>query len=151
MMAASLMLVNSSRASEIICEKTELGAQVFEHRKVFNEAIRGADLVRIEALLSDNNILITGSDSDLYGSKQAHLDIWKTDFSSTEERVIYVRTPTCISVSKLGYMALEYGNWIGRKKSEVLFSGSYTAKWRLNKEQQKWLLEAEVYMTSYIK
>ena len=148
-MAVSLLLVNSGRASEIICDETELSAQIIEHRNAFNEAIRTADLVKIESLLSSDNILITGSNSDLYGSKQAHLDVWRKNFASTEERIMYVRTPACVSVSKLGYMALEYGNWNGQKDSNALFSGSYTAKWRLNIELQKWFLEAEVYMTSY--
>lgn len=150
LVAISLMLANSSRAVAMVCDDTDLAKQLVAQRNLFNEAIRSADLIKIESILSDKNILITGSDSDLYGSKQAHLDIWQTDFASTEERVIYVRTPKCISVSKLGYMAMEYGQWIGQKNSGVLFSGSYTAKWRLDKPQQKWRLEAEVFMTSYI-
>lgn len=54
-----------------------------------------------------------------------------------------------IKDADLSKMAMEHGNWVGQLNADVLFSGSYTAKWRLNKEQQTWLLEAEVYMTSY--
>lgn len=151
LMAVLLISAQASYASELRCDNTQLAKQVVEHRNVFNKAIKDADLSKIELLLSNNNILMTGSDSDLYASKKEHLDIWKADFSADKERIIYVRTPTCIDVSKLGSMAMEHGKWVGQKKSDVLFSGSYTAKWRLNKEQQTWQLEAEVYMTSYIK
>lgn len=149
LITALLISAHASYATELRCDNTPLAKQVVEHRNVFNKAIKDADLPRVELLLSNNNILMTGSDSDLYASKKAHLDIWEADFSTDKERVIYVRTPTCIDVSKLGYMAMEHGNWIGQQNGDVLFSGSYTAKWRLDKELQRWLLEAEVYMTSY--
>lgn len=148
-MAVLLVSAQASYATELRCDNTQLAKQVVEHRNVFNKAIKDADLSKIELLLSTNNILMTGSDSDVYTTKKAHLDIWRADFSADKERIIYVRTPTCIDVSKLGYMAMEHGNWVGQLNADVLFSGSYTAKWRLNKEQQTWLLEAEVYMTSY--
>ena len=149
LIAMLLISAHSSHATELRCDNTQLAKQVVEQRSVFNKAIKDTDLAQIASLLSDNNILMTGSGSDLYASKKAHLDIWKADFTADKERVIYVRTPTCIDVSKLGYMAMEHGNWIGQQNGDVLFSGSYTAKWRLDKELQRWLLEAEVYMTSY--
>jgi hypothetical protein len=48
-------------------------------------------------------------------------------------------------------MAMEYGQWKGIRGDAILYSGSYSAKWRFNGASQSWLLEAEIFMTDYVK
>jgi hypothetical protein len=120
--------------------------KVQNQRKLFNKAILDKDIPAIESVLHDEVILITGTDSDVYTGKEAQLAIWSSDFSK-EDRAVYVRTPTCIRVSSVYPVALEYGTWRGAKPDGAgsFAAGSYAAKWRMVDEL--WRLESEIFAT----
>jgi ketosteroid isomerase-like protein len=140
-----------SSAPNTPCHATQATTSVIQQRDLFNEAIKNGDLKSIASILSDSVLLITGSDSDLVNGKQAQLDIWESDFKMGDERDVYLRTTDCVSISDLGSMAMEYGQWKGLRNDTILYSGIYTAKWRFNDASQSWLLEAEIFMTHVIK
>ena len=115
-------------------------------RQLFNRAIIDKDIPAIESVLHDEVILITGTDSDVYTGKEAQLAIWSSDFSRPD-RAVYVRTPTCIRVSSVYPVALEYGTWRGEKPDGAgsFAAGSYAAKWRM--VDKLWRLESEIFAT----
>lgn len=133
------------------CHTNEVTTKIVQQRDLFNKAIKEADVDAIAAILSESVILVTGSDSVLFTGKQAQLDIWLSDFDKGDERDIYLRTTQCVTISSLGTMAMEYGQWEGIRGDNLLYSGSYSAKWRFNDASQSWLLEAETFMTDFVK
>lgn len=133
------------------CHTNEVTAKIVQQRDLFNKAIKNADADAIAAILSESVILVTGSDSVLFTGKQAQLDIWQSDFDKGDERDIYLRTTQCLTISSLGTMAMEYGQWEGVRDDTILFSGSYSAKWRFNSASRSWLLDAEIFMTDFVK
>jgi ketosteroid isomerase-like protein len=151
MIVAFLAAFTVSSAPNTPCHATQATTSVIQQRDLFNEAIKNGDLKSIASILSDSVLLITGSDSDLVNGKQAQLDIWESDFKMGDERDVYLRTTDCVSISDLGSMAMEYGQWKGLRNDTILYSGIYTAKWRFNDASQSWLLEAEIFMTHVIK
>jgi ketosteroid isomerase-like protein len=151
MFVAALTSFMVSSAPNTSCHTTQAATTIMEQRDLFNTAISNADLKPIAAILSDSATLVTGSNSDLFNGKQAQLDIWESDFKRGDERDIYLRTTDCVSISDLGSMAIEYGQWKGFRDETTLYSGIYSAKWRFDDASQSWLLEAEIFMTNYIK
>ncbi|HEY5776690.1 MAG TPA: nuclear transport factor 2 family protein [Xanthomonadales bacterium] len=115
-------------------------------RQVFNRAIAEQDLPSIAKVLHQNIILITGTNSDVYTGEDAQLALWSEDFVSAD-RAVYERTPSCIRISPVVPVALEYGAWRGVRVNipEEFASGSYAAKWRLVDGQ--WQLESEIFAT----
>ena len=147
--ALSLLAANASNASEPQCSHAgDTGDvnKVQNQRQLFNRAIIDKDIQAIENVLHDQVILITGSDSDVYTGKEAQLAIWSSDFSKPD-RAVYVRTPTCIRVSPVLPVALEYGTWRGEKPDGAgsFAAGSYAAKWR--RVDKHWKLESEIFAT----
>ena len=145
----SLLAVCTSNASDPQCSHSgDTGEvdKVQNQRQLFNRAIIDKDIRAIENVLHDEVILITGSDSDVYTGKEAQLAIWSSDFSKPD-RAVYVRTPTCIRVSPVLPVALEYGTWRGEKPDGAgsFAAGSYAAKWRTVDEL--WRLESEIFAT----
>lgn len=132
-----------------VCTDTGDGKHVSAirgQRDAFNAAIRTLDINAIEAVLAEDVLLITGTDSDVYTGREAQLDIWRAD-SESRGRAIYVRTPACVQASPTFPIAMEYGTWHGGEShaASSFALGSYTAKWRLT--DGTWLLEVETYMT----
>jgi len=115
-------------------------------RLAFNLAIAEKNADLIENILDEDVILVTGTDSDLFGDRDDQVAIWRDDFA-TEDRAIYVRTTGCLRVSGVAPVALETGTWRGETVSDarVFAAGSYAAKWRKVKKQ--WRLEAEIFST----
>ena len=117
-----------------------------QQREVFNQAIEQGDASLIPAVLHEDVILISGSDSDVYEGRNTQVDMWRNDFTDPG-RAIYVRTTLCIRVSPTFPIALEQGAWRGVRISSAsdTAAGRYSAKWR--KVDDAWLLESEVFMT----
>lgn len=115
-------------------------------RDTFNRAIAGKDADAIRAVLAREVVLVTGTDSSTIVGRDAQVAVWQEDFDA-DHRAIYVRTPTCVSLSSLAPIALEIGTWRGqdtrRQHDEV--AGVYTAKWR--RTADGWHLEAEIFAT----
>ena len=110
-----------------------------------NVGLRGLD-TELEAVLADDAVLITGTDSDVHIGRVRQIALWARVFTS-DDRLIYVRTPACIDISSDYPIALEYGDWRGTPAdgSAGHASGRYTAKWR--RDETGWRIEVETYMT----
>ena len=121
-------------------------AAVRSQRQAFNQAIADQDDEVIAAVLAEDVILVTGTDSDLFDDRDAQVAIWKDDFL-LDDRAIYVRTTKCVRVSGVYPVALELGAWRGERIDDAasVAAGSYSAKWR--KVEGQWLLEAEIFST----
>ena len=142
----SVLMALPSNA-EMSCESSSIVQQVTEQRHLFNRAIQAADIKTIESILAKDVQLVTGSDSIIFAGREQQLEVWLSDFNAGSARMIYTRTPTCISQSKNSNMALESGDWRGEDSSGKGFYGVYSAKWRLVEELKRWQLEAEIFMT----
>jgi ketosteroid isomerase-like protein len=121
-------------------------AAIHHARDAFNHAIAGKDAGMIRAVLTKDVVLVTGTDSTTIVGRDAQVAVWQEDFDA-DHRAVYVRTPTCVSLSPLVSIALEIGAWRGvdtRPPHEEV-AGVYTAKWRRTAEG--WRLEAEIFAT----
>ena len=86
-------------------------------RAEFNRAIAAADIAAISAILSQNAILITGTDSAVISGRKAQVLVWKREFSAAP-RTVYTRTPDLITPSGVEPVAMEHGHWLGVSGSE---------------------------------
>lgn len=122
------------------------GAQeVRDARKAFNKGIAEHDLDAISALLDDDVMLITGTDSDVFVSKPSQMALWQSD-SKNVKALLYVRETSEVQLSPLYPMAMESGLWTGKAPSGDELGGEYAAKWRC--DGVRWMLEAEIFMTT---
>ena len=144
-MILSLVLATAVAFEVESCHANSAAKAVEARREEFNKAIKSSDLEGIENILAEDVILITGTWSDRFDGRQAQLSIWEDDFTQGDQRLVYVRTPSCVRSSTITEMATEYGSWLGESTSGDMASGSYTAKWRLI--EGHWKLEAEIFMT----
>lgn len=114
-------------------------------RAAFNRAIADADLAAIGQFLTNDVVLVAGTDSALLSGRKAQLLTWKREFASPD-RTIYSRIPDEIELSAVAPIAMEHGKWRGVTLSGIdLASGTYSAKWR--KTGGEWMLEAEIFLT----
>jgi hypothetical protein len=115
-------------------------------RATFNRALADGDLNAIGPLLSQQAMLVTGTDSAILSGRKAQLMAWKREFAAAD-RLIYTRTPDSILCSSIEPMAMEHGHWQGVTASSgrTLAAGRYTAKWRA--VGGEWVIEAEIYLT----
>lgn len=117
-------------------------------RAAFNKAIVEEDIDSIAAILTENAILVSGTDSMIFPDRTAQLAIWREDFEAGE-RTIYQRLPDCISVSPILPIATERGAWRGVQTGDArsYAGGVYMAKWR--QVGETWQLEAEIFSTEF--
>lgn len=121
-------------------------AQIAAARDAFNRAIAEKDAEAIAGVLADRVLLVTGTDSEVVVGRAAQVDLWRTDFERPD-RLVYVRTPECVSMSPLYPIAAETGAWRGapEKGGDDHVGGIYAAKWR--RVEDRWRLEAETFAT----
>lgn len=133
--------------SECLSNESVVQSEISAARAEFNRAIQEEDAGSIRRVLSENVVLVTGTDSALIIGRQDQMDIWNEDFTSTDP-LIFNRTPSCIVGSKLYPIALEHGYWIGAKHNDEInsVSGEYSAKWR--RIDEGWIIESETYVTT---
>jgi len=112
-------------------------------RAGFNRAIAEGDAGAIAGVLAKQAVLVTGSDSMVIAGRAEQLRVWKREFAA-RERMVYVRTPERIAVSRVEPVALELGRWEG-SGGGLVASGEYSAKWR--ELGGEWVIEAEVFVT----
>ncbi len=114
-------------------------------RARFNQALANAELSAIGPLLTNDVVLVAGTDSALLSGRKAQMLAWKREFAAPD-RAIYLRTPDTITLSPIAPIAFEQGKWQGTLASgAALAGGIYTAKWR--QVGADWLIEAELYLT----
>ena len=117
-------------------------------REAFNRAIAERAIAPIEALLMEDNLLVTGRSSTYVGA-EPHLELWRGDFASPETSYVYERTPREVRVNPDFGLAEELGDWVGRPRSgdgSGEASGVYAAKWQ-RAVDGSWVLQSEVFTT----
>lgn len=141
------MLIEVAAALACATATDPAAAAVRAARASFNRAIEREDLEAIASTLAEDVILVTGTDSDVINGRKAQLDTWRNDFHD-DARLIYVRTPDCVSPSPLLPIVLETGSWRGSRQAggDDFVGGTYAAKWRLI--DNRWVLEAETFVTT---
>lgn len=115
-------------------------------REAFNKAIVEGQPEGVAEALAEDVLLVTGTDSDVYRGREAQVDIWAEDFKDPD-RIVYIRTPNCLSASSLYPIAMEFGTWRGAVPGDDAntLTGRYSAKWR--EAQDQWRLEVETFIT----
>jgi ketosteroid isomerase-like protein len=144
-MIPSLVLAAALGTAAPGCESTPVAQQIEQQRERFNDAIRTADLDAIKSVLAEDVVLVAGTHSDQFIGREAQLTVWRQEFERGDERLVYVRTTTCITASNITSMAMETGQWRGEDPAGNFSAGRYTAKWR--NIEGTWRLEAELFMT----
>ena len=144
----SCLVAGHAAADPIACNAVDNRdvAAIHAARAAFNRAIAVKDAGAIRAVLAKDVFLISGTDSSTIIGRDAQVAVWQEDFDA-DHRAIYVRTPTCVSLSPLAPIAIEIGTWRGvdtRSRNDEM-AGVYTAKWRLTADG--WQLEAEIFAT----
>ena len=117
-------------------------------RAAFNRAIAAMEIAPIEALVMEDNLLVTGR-SAIHVGAESHLTLWRGDFASPEGSYLYVRSPREVRVSSVFGLAEELGDWVGRPRSDDgsgEASGVYAAKWQRDVDGS-WRLQSEVFTT----
>lgn len=147
-LSAGFLSADRALAQPLDCAGPEdpTASGVYGARAAFNRAITEKDISAIRSVLTDDVLLVTGTDSTVFNGRSAQLSIWQEDFESAE-RAIYERITTCVSISPLLPIALETGKWRGVRTDDAndFAAGSYAAKWR--NIDGAWRLEAEIYST----
>ena len=141
MIAEMLAIAACAAADDAVAQS------VREVRASFNRAIADKNIDTISRVLTDNVVLVTGTDSTQFLGREAQLAIWSEDFSKND-RLVYERKTDCVMPSPLYPIAIETGAWRGAPERDAgdFVSGLYTAKWRL--ADGEWRLEAETFMTT---
>ena len=117
---------------------------IFAARTTNNEAIKKQDAAGVAAIYTDNFFILTSTNGFFEGKERVG-EIYQSVFDSRTD-VLFVRTPTNITVNPDWNMASEQGNWIGTWKvdgEEIEVGGDYYAKW--HKIEGQWKLRSEVY------
>jgi len=113
-----------------------------------NAAIARHDVDTLQAVLAED-FVITISTGDIERSRDEHGRSFALHFDQYPD-VVYVRTPTEITLSKAYPLAIEHGTWVGSRTSEngkLENGGQYTAAWR--KTEGVWRIYSELYVGLY--
>lgn len=113
-----------------------------------NEAIARHDAASVESFLADDYV-ITISTGAIERSRKEHIDSFASHFAQYPD-VVYLRTPTTISISDSYPLAIEHGTWVGSRTTtngKLENGGEYTAAWR--KTGDVWKIYSELFVALY--
>jgi ketosteroid isomerase-like protein len=113
-----------------------------------NEAIARHDTDSLKSFLTDDYVITIGAGM-IQHSRDEHARSFASHFSQYPD-VVYVRTPTEISISKSYPLAIEEGTWVGSRTAEngkLENGGKYTAAWK--KTSDGWRIYSELFVTIY--
>lgn len=117
-------------------------------RAEFNEAIARRDLAAMASFL-DEDYVITISTGAIERSREASLESFAAHFAEFPD-VIYVRTPSEITLSDAYPLAIENGTWVGlrtTKNGPLENGGQYSAGWRY--VDGAWKIYSELFVGLY--
>ena len=117
-------------------------------REHSNEAIARHDANAIGSFLS-NDYVITISTGVIVRSKDEHVRSFAEHFEEYPD-VVYVRTPSQITISDAYPLALEQGTWVGTRTTrngKLESGGKYAAAWR--KTGKGWKIYSELFVALY--
>jgi len=113
-----------------------------------NEAIARHDVDVLQSYL-DKDFVITISTGAIERSRDEHGNSFAAHFEEYPD-VVYVRTPSEITLSKAYPLAIEHGTWVGSRTTEngkLENGGQYTAAWR--KTDGVWRIYSELFVGLY--
>ena len=113
-----------------------------------NEAIARHDVNALQSYL-DEDFVITISTGAIERSRDEHGRSFAAHFDEYPD-VIYVRTPSEITLSEAYPLAIEHGTWVGSRTTEngkLENGGQYTAAWR--KTDGVWRIYSELFVGLY--
>lgn len=144
LIAASLLIALSSTT---VCADGD--AETIEAlRMQSNEAIARHDVGAIRSFLNDDYV-ITISTGAIERSRDEHSRGFARHFVEFPD-VVYVRTPSAITISDTYPLAIEQGTWVGTRTSEngkLESGGQYTAAWK--KTDSGWKIYSELFVALY--
>jgi ketosteroid isomerase-like protein len=117
-------------------------------RAASNQAIARHDTDAIVSFFDEEYVITTGAGS-IEPGRDAQLGMWAEHFDQLPD-VVYVRTPTDVTLSEANSRAIENGAWVGTWTSENSpqeKGGRYTAYWR--KVDGVWKIRSELFVTLY--
>lgn len=112
-------------------------------RAASNEAIAKHDINKMSGFWLDDMVLVRGNSTHLTG-KDTIVAAWKKLFSENP-KVLYIRTPTQIVVSKNDTLAWETGTW--KAFNSYSKGGNYSAMWK--KTDNTWKILAELFVSLF--
>ena len=113
-----------------------------------NEAIARHDADALRAYLAED-FVITISTGAIERSREEHGKSFAAHFEEHPD-VVYVRTPSEITLSEAYPLAIEHGTWVGSRTTEngkLENGGQYTAAWR--KTDGIWRIYSELFVGLY--
>ena len=113
-----------------------------------NEAIARHDVNALQSYL-DEDFVIAISTGAIERSRDDHGRGFAAHFDEFPD-VIYVRTPSEITLSEAYPLAIEHGTWVGSRTTEngkLENGGQYTAAWR--KADGVWRIYSELFVGLY--
>ncbi|AMP99994.1 hypothetical protein AY601_3123 [Pedobacter cryoconitis] len=108
-------------------------------RENSNAAILKGDAAGVAQYWMDDIIVISGEGGQ-YAGKKLLLKVFTEMFQ--EDRPVFERVPSVITIGDSGVLAWETGEW--NYKTEK-FRGNYSAMWR--KIKGKWLTQSELFVS----
>ena len=113
-----------------------------------NRAIARHDVEGIVSFLDVEYVITTGS-GVIEGGRDGADESWAQHFVEFPD-VVYVRTPSEVTLSSSNPLAVEHGNWVGTRTTPNGVQekgGQYTASWR--KVDGAWKIRSELFVTLY--
>jgi len=150
-MMRTLWLVVASAAVMLATQdaRSESEAETIRSIRIqSNEAIARHDAESIGSFIADHYV-ITISTGAIQRSREEHVSSFAAHFAQYPD-VIYLRTPTTISISDSYPLAIEHGNWLGSRTTangKLESGGEYTAAWR--KTDGGWKIYSELFVALY--
>jgi ketosteroid isomerase-like protein len=117
-------------------------------REQSNEAIARHDAEAIGSFLSDD-FVITISTGAIERSRDEHVKNFAQHFEEYPD-VLYVRTPSQITISEAYPLALEQGTWAGTRTTtngKLESGGQYAAAWK--QTDKGWKIYSELFVALY--
>jgi ketosteroid isomerase-like protein len=113
-----------------------------------NDAIARHDVDTLQSFLHED-FVITISTGAIERSRDEHGRSFALHFEQYPD-VVYIRTPSEITLSKAYPLAIEHGTWVGFRTDEngkLENGGQYTAAWR--KTDGVWRIYSELFVGLY--
>lgn len=112
-------------------------------RAASNAALAKHDIDGMSEYWLDDLVLIRGNSSHLTG-KDTIVATWRKLFHESP-KVVYIRTPTQITVSNNDTLAWETGTW--KAFNSYSNGGNYSAMWK--KSNNSWKISAELFVSLF--
>ena len=139
MLLCSLFLISQFTFAQI---KNDKEVEIIKSsRAASNAALAKHDIVGMSKYWLDDLVLIRGNSSHLTG-KDTIVATWRKLFKDSP-KVVYIRTPTQITISNNDTLAWETGTW--KAFNSYCNGGNYTAMWK--KSNNSWKILAELFVS----